>query len=271
MSKDLATYISTAVKDKVMSVLTSNNVRPDAFISALQVSVTAHKDAAKFESNKPSLYKAIVACANDGLLPNGKEAALIMYGSEVQYQPMAQGLVKLARNSGEILSIDAEVVFENDFFEYGFSLDGNIFKHLPCSNGERGKPYAVWCMIKLKGGESILRVLTKPDIESVKTASKQKHQYETTSPYWKEFWRKAAIKNALKYAPKSTRLDGIDKLENVVSDDNKKEFVFEDGNKNQTALKTQEKSTADIVKDSVIDAEYEEQDQPETTNQEEVM
>jgi recombination protein RecT len=281
MSKDLAAYIETAVKEKVVPVLASNNVRTDTFMTALQIAVVTHKDAAKFSNNKASLYTAIVRCANDGLLPDGKEAALIIYNEKqpdgsykpaVQYQPMAQGLVKLARNSGEIVSIDAEIVFENDFFEYSFSLDGNICKHSPYLKEDRGNPYAVWCMIKLKSGETILRVLTEPDIESVKTASKQKHQYETTSPYWKEFWRKAAIKNTLKYAPKSTRLDGIDKFETVIEADNKTEFVFdEEKAEKPLTLKTQEKSTADIVKDSVIDAEYEEQDQPETTDQEEVI
>lgn len=279
MSKDLVNYINTAVKDKVMPILQSNNVAADVFVSALQTAVCMHKDAHKFASNKASLYTAIVKCANDGLLPDGKEAALIIYNTkqpdgsylpEVQYQPMVQGLVKLARNSGDISSIGAEVVFENDVFEYGYSNQGDIFKHLPCVKGDRGEPYAVWCRIKLKGGEEIFRVLTKAEIESVKTASKQKHQYETKSPYWIEFWRKAAIKNALKYAPKSTRLD---KLDRTIDYDNKTEFEFEEPKAEKPlSLKQQEKSTAHIVKNSVIDAEYEET-QPETEDQdqEEVM
>ncbi len=82
MSKDLAAYIETAVKEKVVPVLASNNVRTDTFMTALQIAVVTHKDAAKFSNNKASLYTAIVRCANDGLLPDGKEAALIIYNEK---------------------------------------------------------------------------------------------------------------------------------------------------------------------------------------------
>ena len=68
--------------------------------------------------------------AQDALLPDGREGALVIYrtklrtndGQErwvdaVQWMPMVWGLMKKARNSGEIASITAHVVYRHDHFK----------------------------------------------------------------------------------------------------------------------------------------------------------
>jgi recombination protein RecT len=189
--------------------LKNTGISADRFLTTAKTAIQTHADRDRLEkADRNSLYLAIKKSAGDGLMPDGREAALVVYGNQVQYQPMVQGLVKLARNSGEIESINAEVVFENDEFDLSYGIDGVSFKHAPRWTEERGQPVLVWATVKLKSGEVIARAYPKKRIDQIATRSKMSNNYDPNKGKdWEEFWRKAAIRNILKYAPKSTVLD----------------------------------------------------------------
>src|SRR5688500_3847048 len=67
------------------------------------------------EVERRSLWNAAMRAAQDGLLPDGKEGAMVVRkdrnrGKLANWQPMIAGIRKKARNSGEIASWDAHVV-----------------------------------------------------------------------------------------------------------------------------------------------------------------
>ena len=78
-----------------------------------------------------------------GLEPNTPlgQAYLIPYTVKgvptVQFQIGYKGLIDLAYRSGEIESIQAHVVYENDSFDFNYGLEPKLM-HKPCV-GERGK------------------------------------------------------------------------------------------------------------------------------------
>lgn len=214
MSKELTPIgqICTALDQMGRSLdesLKGTGISTDRFLATAKTAVQTHMDKDRLASaDRQSLYLAIKKSAGDGLMPDGREAALVVYGNQVQYQPMVQGLVKLARNSGEIESINAEVVYENDEFELSYEIDGVRFKHSPKWTSDRGQPVLVWATVKLKSGEVIARAYPRKRIDQIAARSKMSGNYDPSKGKdWEEFWRKAAIRNILKYAPKSTAID----------------------------------------------------------------
>lgn len=247
--------------------LSGTGINPDRFIATAKTAIQTHVQKDRLEqADRQSLYLSIKKAATDGLMPDNREAALVVYGNQVQYQPMVQGLVKLARQSGEIVSIASEVVYSNDKFKLDFTMDGIDFCHSPCWDNDRGEPILVWATVKLKSGEVIARAYPKKRIDAIATRSKQPDNYNPNKGKdWEEFWRKAAIRNILKYAPKSTQ------LEKVLS---QSDFEFEQEKNNQenvieqeTTKKRETKAKESIMKSAepeIIDAEI--VDDPEVIN-----
>jgi recombination protein RecT len=182
----------------------------DKFVRTVMQGVQTHKDQSKIlNASRKSLFLAVQKAAGDGLQLDGREAALVVFGDEVTYMPMVQGLIRLARNSGEIASIVAEVVYSNDKFTYRIGTD-EMPLHEPDWFGDRGKPVGAWAVVRLKNGEVISTIMSQKDIMSTVSKSKNLYQYDTVKgAHFKEWWKKTVIKNVLKYAPKSTELERV--------------------------------------------------------------
>lgn len=162
-------------------------------------------------ADRRSLWQSCIKAAQEGLLPDGKEAALVPYKGKVQYQRMFMGSQKLMRQSGEVASIVARTVHEKDKFlcRYG---DDETIEHAPFLDGDRGEVRMAYCIIKLKNGEVIREVLTRHDIDKIREASPSVQAFragytKTMGPWgeWEEeMARKSALNRARKWAPSST-------------------------------------------------------------------
>jgi phage RecT family recombinase len=226
----VAGQICTAIdkmQESLNETLRGTGVSVNRFLATAKTAVQTHSDQKGLESaDRASLYLAIKKAAGDGLMPDGREAALVVYNTkqkdgswakQVQYQPMVQGLVKLARKSGEIEKLGAFVVYEKDSFKFQAGKDDIPVHSAPTDeNGNhlwfsdnRGEPIGVWAFVKLKNGEYIDPVMLTTDrINRIATRSKISKNYNPTEGQdWEEWWKKAAIRNILKYAPKSTSLE----------------------------------------------------------------
>ncbi|RIQ37006.1 recombinase RecT, partial [Bordetella avium] len=81
---------------------------------------------------------------------------------EVQIVLGYKGLIDLARRSGQIVSIAAHAVHENDHFEYAYGLDEKL-EHKPAM-GERGAIIAFYAVAKLVGGGHAFEVMSEQQI-----------------------------------------------------------------------------------------------------------
>src|SRR5581483_7497984 len=106
----------------------------------LRVAMTAVQNTPKLlECDRTSLYAAVMTCAQLGLEPDGVlgQAYLVPFAGRVQFIPGYKGLITLARNSGDVVSISAHEVCKNDRFFYSFGLNERC-EHVP-ADGDRGE------------------------------------------------------------------------------------------------------------------------------------
>jgi len=162
-----------------------------------------------------SIVSCVVQAAELGLEAGGLlgEAYLVPFNTKVKTPqgdkwvkearliPGYRGLIKLARQSGEVSTVYAHVVHENDFFEveYGLALD---VKHRPNFRADRGQKIAAYAVCRMKDGGFQLDVMTKGEIELVRARSKAANAGPWVTDE-AEMWRKTVVRRMLKYAPLS--------------------------------------------------------------------
>lgn len=174
------------------------------FIRVAQTAI--RQNPALAELDRPSLYAAFHKCAADGLIPDGREAAIVPFGKTATYMPMIQGICKKARNSGEIKTINAQIVYKNDSYEHWIDESGEHFKHKPIRE-DRGEPISVYAFCVTKDEGVFFEELTMKDIAEIEKMSKGNIW---KGPWKTEMMRKSAIRRLLKYrVPSSTDVDEI--------------------------------------------------------------
>jgi phage RecT family recombinase len=200
------------------------HVSVEKFKRVLITAVSSNPDL--LYANRRTLFTAAVKCASDGLLPDGREAALVVYNTKikqrdpntgldrelridaVQYLPMVAGIRKRMRNTGEVLSADAHVVHENDKFQFKLGDDGFI-DHEPAGlSTEPGKALGAYAIIKLKSGEVLRDVMRASDIEKTRKQSRGANGLMWTT-FAEEAWRKTVLRRCSKAAPQSAELESL--------------------------------------------------------------
>jgi len=173
------------------------------------------------QCSSQSLMAALMTSAQLGLEPDGilGHAYLIPYENrklgtcEAQFQVGYRGLIALARRSGEVVSFQAQVVYENDAFEFEYGLNEKL-SHRP-TGGDRGKMIAAYAIVHFKDGGHAFDVMFKEDIEKIKKASKASNSGPWVT-YEPEMWRKTVAKRLAKYLPLSVEFQRAATLDEYV-------------------------------------------------------
>lgn len=184
-------------------------IQPEKFIRTTVTAIQMQPDL--LQADRRSLLAACMKAAQDGLLPDGREAALVIFrskgGAQVQYMPMIGGLLKKLRNSGELASISAHVVYEHDQFDYILGDEERI-EHKPCLFGERGQPIAVYAVAKVKDGAIYREVMSVEEVEKVRSVSRAGNSGPWVT-WWGEMAKKTVIRRLCKRLPSSADLDQV--------------------------------------------------------------
>lgn len=166
------------------------------------------------ECSLGSIAQAFTDAGTIGLEPNGIYAHLIPYGKECKYMPDYKGFIKLAKESGEVADMTANVVRKNDMFshEYGSNKHLNHIKKLG-NDKDRGVRIAAYCYVKFKDGSEDFRVLTEDEIDRAKKSSK-------SGNIWKEhtdaMWAKTAVRQHAKFLPSQKKLQLAAQMDEVM-------------------------------------------------------
>ncbi len=188
-------------------------------------------------ADRRSLFNSCARCAHDGLYPDGKEAALVVFNTKVKkrqrgpdgqwlknpngtyiekeywaelvtYMPMIAGVRKRMRNTGQVLSAEAEVVYEHDEFRRQHGDDPKIIHVPPPLDQERGRPVGAYAIIRLKNGEILREVMSYAEIEHVRVTYSR-----GDNPAWKksrpEMMKKTVMRRCSKAAPSGADLEEI--------------------------------------------------------------
>ena len=178
---------------------------PSSFLGAMMTSAQLG-----LEVNTPLGQAYVLPYSNKGKL-------------EAQFQLGYKGLIDLAYRSGEVEIIQAQIVYENDEFEYEYGIEPKL-RHRPASS-DRGEPVKVFAMFKTKNGGIGYEVMSMDDVRT--HAQKYSKAYGSSFSPWKtnfeEMAKKTVLKRVLKYAPLKS-----DFVRDVIQDGTIKNGLSED-------------------------------------------
>lgn len=187
-----------------------------------RVAATAVANNAELvQADRTSLYSACMKAAQDGLLPDGREAALVIFKTKdgdrwikkAQYMPMVAGVLKKIRNSGELKELSAHVVYTNDRFDYFIDDAGEHLVHRPLLDGDRGPFRLAYAVATTKEGGRYIEVMTKDQVDDVASVSKSRDSNGNPTGPWRDWYpemaRKTVIRRLSKRLPMSTDLDDL--------------------------------------------------------------
>ena len=179
-------------------------VSPERFV---RVTMTAIQNTpALLNADRQTLYGAAMRAAQDGLLPDGREGAIVTFGNKAQWMPMVAGIMKKVRNSGEISTWSVHAVYENDEFDYCLGDEEKI-THKPTMRN-RGELIAVYSIVVMKDGEKSREVMAREDVDAIRKRSRSPDKGPWSTDY-DEMAKKTVIRRHAKRLPMSTDLDGV--------------------------------------------------------------
>lgn len=221
------------LRDKQAEIVAAlpRHIPPAHFMRVVLTAVQRNPQLAQCTSI--SFFGAVLQCAQLGLVPDGflGQAYLIPYKNnkrspavyEVQFQAGYRGLVTLARRSGEVTSIGAEIVYTRDQFKHTRGITTTV-EHTPWEGDEDpGALTHVYAWYRLRGsdGPDVL-VMNRREVYRIRDRSQAYRagiQYgKKDSPWFTDegwMWKKTALKQHLKLAPMSVELQRAASLDDV--------------------------------------------------------
>ena len=176
---------------------------------------------------------------------------------ECQFQLRYKGLLDLVYRSGDVSTVQAHVVYENDTFEYSFGLEPTL-KHIPARK-DRGEATHVYAVFKTKDGGYGFEVMSMEDVKA--HAKKYSKAYGSSVSPWatnfEEMAKKTVLKKCLKYAPMKTEFfRGLSRDETISTDiaEDMTEVVAEYPAEEPEAVAVDE-ATGEVVQKVIADAQ----------------
>jgi recombination protein RecT len=165
-------------------------------IKRLALHMEAQSPQLKNCSSK-SLYLGIMKAAHLDLSIDLGEAHLVPYGKDANFQIDYKGLIKLAKRSGQVTHVKAEVVREGDLIAYsrGSRKEERWISHEPVPFNQ-GPIIGAYALFDLADGSTEFEILSPADAKAIRAKA------ANGSMMWKDFegeaWKKAVIRRGLK-------------------------------------------------------------------------
>lgn len=211
--KEQIAHLLNTKKGEIAKML-PKHLNAERLLKVAQIAATTTPALAKCDV--ASLVGAIGQCAQMGLEPNTVlgHAYLVPFNTKrkdgngnerwvnsVQVIIGYKGLIDLARRSGQIVSIAAHEVCENDEFNLVYGLDEKL-EHRPAM-GERGNVIGFYAVAKLKDGGHCFEFMSRFQVEQIMQSTQSKGKYGPWKDNFIEMGRKTAIRRLAKYLPLS--------------------------------------------------------------------
>lgn len=217
-----ATALIKKSRDQFLEVL-PRGTPVDRFIRAAQTAVLKDTRGKLASCTEGSMFYSLMECARVGLMPDGRQAALIPRwnrnldppSNEAHFTPMVEGIIDLMLRAPGVAKVEARAVrfrkdddpveVESDEFEYAYGIHSDV-RHVPrCPPS--AQPYdprvayayaIVWWS---NGAPPTFEVVPRAEIDAARTMG----QGET--PMWQDWYGEGARKVALKRLSKYTDLE----------------------------------------------------------------
>ncbi len=122
---------------------------------------------------------------------------------ECQFILGYRGMLAIARRSGEVSSVSAQVVHENDTFDIVYGLESKL-EHKPCVKGNPGAMVGAYVVVRFKDKEMEPQIMymSKEDIEKHRKRSKAADSGPWVKDY-EEMSKKTVFRSVFKWLPVS--------------------------------------------------------------------
>lgn len=196
-----------------LAVSLPSHIKPERFERIVLTAVNNDPDL--ISADRRSLFNACMKAAQDGLLPDKREGALVIFKDKtgkklVQWMPMVFGLIKKIRQSGEIDSIGARIVYQKEIddgrFRFVIEEGKEKLYHDPMLWGDRGEKVLVYAYARFKETGTVeYAPLHRKDVEKRRKVSRAGDRGPWVD--WEdEMWLKTAIRAIAKRLPLSAEL-----------------------------------------------------------------
>ncbi|HEX5431515.1 MAG TPA: recombinase RecT [Bryobacteraceae bacterium] len=208
-----------AHKDQISMAL-PRHMTPERMI---RVAMTAYSTTpALWECDVKSIAACIVQSSILGLEPNSVlgESYLIPFRNKgkmtCQLIVGYQGLLKLVRNSGELMMVNAQVVHARDDFDFEYGLEPFLrHKKAAGTPADRGPVVAYWAGAVLKGGGKQFVVMSRPEVEAHRDKYSKAKDFGPWKTEFDEMAKKTCIRKLAKLLPKSIEKDFVSAAVNL--------------------------------------------------------
>lgn len=162
------------------------------------------------ECEPASVLGALMTCAQLGLRPGVLGHAYVLPFKErgvpkAQLVVGYQGLIELAHRSGQIKSLIARTVYENDTFDVDYGLADSLV-HKPVMFGDRGAPIAYYAVAKFASGGHAFIVMTAEQVRQHRDKHSKTKAFGPWVDHFEQMAHKTCVRALAKYMPKSTEL-----------------------------------------------------------------
>lgn len=191
----------TAMQPQFAAAL-PKHVSPERFVRVVMTAL--QMTPALLNADRRTLFASAMKASQMGLLPDGREGAIVTFKDQAQFMPMVAGVMKMVRNSGEISTWSVQAVYENDNFDFCLGDEEHI-THKPALSG-RGKIIAVYSIVSMKDGEKSREVMSVEDVNAIRARSRSGNSGPWVSDF-AEMAKKTVVRRHAKRLPMSTDLD----------------------------------------------------------------
>lgn len=196
------------------------NIPAERFVRVVKDALNRNPEL--MECTPASVVDACKKAAQDGLILDGREAALVIFNKrekqggqwitaarEAQYIPMVAGLRRRVFNSGEVSAMESGIVYEKeieaDRFEWQAGTDARLI-HRPLLSDDCGPPVAAYSVVTMANGSKSVEVMRWSEIMAIaRRQRKNVDQQGNLSGIWKsdtnEMARKTVFRRHQKQLP----------------------------------------------------------------------
>lgn len=175
-----------------------------------RVAITAFQQSPKvLECSKQSLFAALLKAAEDHLLPDGRDGAVINFQGKAAWIPMVHGIRKKIRASGEILDLRVECVYTEDEFRYQLG-DHPFIEHIPHGGGRNRPITHAYSIAVLKGHYLSRHVMPIQEIIEVR----DRYARSKSGPWFDpiaapEMYKKTVVRHHAKTLPTNAEIERV--------------------------------------------------------------
>lgn len=197
-----------------------SNVSVENFRNAAIVAV---QDNPQILNCQPeTIFRSIRRLAAAGLVPDGREAALVPFNGSCTAIPMVSGLIKMARRSGDVKDVRAHLVYQNEIDQNRFTYvvgDEERLEHDPILFWERGDCVGTYAIAKLKDGTLVREFMSISDVERIRKGAASQRGSTGPKGIWKDHYDEMVKKTVIRRLMKRLDLSAEDMRHIKMDDD----------------------------------------------------